>query len=72
MAFIKAKKDLYITPLILVVVAIVLAIENKDPRGMVVWIIVAFAASLLFVYGVLCHLKYKKEETGGDEEKGDS
>ncbi len=73
MAFIKSKKDLYITPLILIVMSIVIAIENDDPRGAVVWIIIAFAASLLFVYGLLCHLQYRKDEkNAGRQEDTDN
>jgi hypothetical protein len=70
MPFIKSKKDIWLTPSILTVVSIVLAVENEDPRGTVVWAVVAFLAGLMAVYGGLCHLKFKKDQQNAEEQNG--
>ena len=70
MSFIKSKKDIWITPVILTTISIVLAVENEDPRGTVVWGIVAFLAGLMAVYGGLCHLKFRKDQKNAEEQDG--
>lgn len=72
MPFIKSKKDIWITPFILGVLSVIMAVDSEDPRSTVLWAVIAFVSALMVLYGALCHLKFKKEQNSSTEKSDDS